>query len=201
MRFQTQRKGRSPERTMPHDGSMFGWETYKPAERLVSNRPGNGAHNMRRLAVLETNAADMSFLFTLDPASEQPPPSPRGTRDNSRPASHDVRFNRTWRTWGHTLVPGCDRQKSGRLTDQFSDVTRRRTTRHGRPDSATLSKLRRCFEEATSKSVPVPGTTRSIPSRSSRRGDICTSCMRCPRAAEGNDGYSDEPRPARSTTR
>jgi type IV secretion system protein TrbE len=31
--------------------------------------PGNSAHNLRRLAMLETNCADLSFLFTLDGGS------------------------------------------------------------------------------------------------------------------------------------
>ena len=48
-----------------HDGSLFE-ETYNLLNAWLSIVPGNGAHNLRRLAVLETNLADLSFLFTLD---------------------------------------------------------------------------------------------------------------------------------------
>ena len=48
-----------------HDGSLFE-ETYNLLNAWLSIVPGNGAHNLRRLALLETNLADLSFLFTLD---------------------------------------------------------------------------------------------------------------------------------------
>ncbi len=48
-----------------HDGSFFE-ETYNLLNAWLSVIPGNGAHNLRRLALLETNLADLSFLFTLD---------------------------------------------------------------------------------------------------------------------------------------
>src|SRR5205085_5041862 len=48
-----------------HDGSLFE-ETYNLLNAWLSTVPGNGAHNVRRLALLETNVADLSFLFTLD---------------------------------------------------------------------------------------------------------------------------------------
>jgi len=48
-----------------YDGSLFE-ETYNLLNAWLSIVPGNGAHNLRRLAVLETNLADLSFLFTLD---------------------------------------------------------------------------------------------------------------------------------------
>jgi type IV secretion system protein VirB4 len=48
-----------------HDGSLFD-ETYNLLNAWLAIVPGNGAHNLRRLAVLETNLADLSFLFTLD---------------------------------------------------------------------------------------------------------------------------------------
>jgi type IV secretion system protein VirB4 len=48
-----------------HDGSLFE-ETYNLLNAWLAIVPGNGAHNLRRLALLETNAADLSFLFTLD---------------------------------------------------------------------------------------------------------------------------------------
>jgi type IV secretion system protein VirB4 len=48
-----------------HDGSLFE-ETYNLLNAWLSIVPGNGAHNLRRLALVETNFADLSFLFTLD---------------------------------------------------------------------------------------------------------------------------------------
>jgi type IV secretion/conjugal transfer VirB4 family ATPase len=48
-----------------HDGSLFE-ETYNLLNAWLSVVPGNGAHNLRRLALLETHLADMSFVFTLD---------------------------------------------------------------------------------------------------------------------------------------
>lgn len=48
-----------------HDGT-FVEETYNLLNAWLSVVPGNGAHNLRRLALLETNCADLSFLFTLD---------------------------------------------------------------------------------------------------------------------------------------
>jgi type IV secretion/conjugal transfer VirB4 family ATPase len=48
-----------------HDGSLFE-ETYNLLNAWLSIVPGNSAHNLRRLAILETNLADLSFLFTLD---------------------------------------------------------------------------------------------------------------------------------------
>ena len=48
-----------------HDGRMFE-ETYNLLNAWLSMVPGNGAFNVRRLALLETNAADLSFLFTQD---------------------------------------------------------------------------------------------------------------------------------------
>ena len=48
-----------------HDGVFFE-ETYNLLNAWLSIVPGNGAHNLRRLALLETNLADLSFLFTLD---------------------------------------------------------------------------------------------------------------------------------------
>jgi type IV secretion system protein VirB4 len=48
-----------------HDGAFFE-ETYNLLNAWLSIVPGNGAHNLRRLALLETHAADLSFLFTID---------------------------------------------------------------------------------------------------------------------------------------
>ena len=48
-----------------HDGAFFD-ETYNLLNAWLSIVPGNGAHNLRRLALLETHAADLSFLFGVD---------------------------------------------------------------------------------------------------------------------------------------
>ena len=48
-----------------HDGSFFE-ETYNLLNAWLSVVPGNGAHNLRRLALMETNLADLSFLFNLE---------------------------------------------------------------------------------------------------------------------------------------
>jgi type IV secretion/conjugal transfer VirB4 family ATPase len=48
-----------------HDG-VFIDESYNLLNAWLSIVPGNSAHNVRRLALLETNYADLSFLFTLN---------------------------------------------------------------------------------------------------------------------------------------
>ena len=48
-----------------HDGTLV-QETYNLLNAWLATVPGNSAHNLRRVALLETNLADLSFLFTLD---------------------------------------------------------------------------------------------------------------------------------------
>jgi len=48
-----------------HDGSLVE-ETYNLLNAWLSIVPGNASYNLRRLALLETNGADLSFFFTLD---------------------------------------------------------------------------------------------------------------------------------------
>ena len=55
-----------------HDGAFIE-ETYNLLNAWLSVLPGNSAHNLRRLALLETNYADLSFLFTLDTGSKECP--------------------------------------------------------------------------------------------------------------------------------
>ncbi|MEZ5289842.1 MAG: hypothetical protein R2745_02055 [Vicinamibacterales bacterium] len=45
-----------------HDGAFFE-ETYNVLNAWLATVPGNGSHNLRRLALLETNLADLSFVF------------------------------------------------------------------------------------------------------------------------------------------
>jgi len=47
-----------------HDGTLSD-ETYNLLNAWLAVIPGNGAHNLRRLVLLNTNVADLSFLFTL----------------------------------------------------------------------------------------------------------------------------------------
>lgn len=44
-------------------------ESYNLLNAWLSVVPGNSAHNVRRLALLDTNLADLSFLFTIDRGS------------------------------------------------------------------------------------------------------------------------------------
>jgi type IV secretion/conjugal transfer VirB4 family ATPase len=53
-----------------HDGTLIE-ETYNLLNAWLSIVPGNRAHNLRRLALLETNCADLSFLFTLNGGSRR----------------------------------------------------------------------------------------------------------------------------------
>jgi type IV secretion/conjugal transfer VirB4 family ATPase len=46
-----------------HDGALFE-ESYNLLNSWLAVVPGNAAHNLRRLALLNTNAADLSLLFT-----------------------------------------------------------------------------------------------------------------------------------------
>ncbi len=90
-----------------HDGSLFD-ETYNLLNAWLGVVPGNSAHNLRRLALLETNLADLSFLFTLDPGA-------RVSRHLGREAlaifetPHHIpyAFNLHVEDVGHTLVLGA----------------------------------------------------------------------------------------------
>jgi hypothetical protein len=55
-----------------HDGA-FVEETYNVLNAWLGLMPGNHAHNLRRLALLDVNYADLSFLFTLDRGEAQSP--------------------------------------------------------------------------------------------------------------------------------
>ena len=51
-----------------HDGALYE-ESYNLLNAWLAVVPGNSAHNLRRLALLNTNVADLSFLFTLQTGS------------------------------------------------------------------------------------------------------------------------------------
>ena len=55
-----------------HDGAFID-ETYNLLNAWLAIVPGNSAHNLRRLPLLETNYADLSFLFTLDTGEPRSP--------------------------------------------------------------------------------------------------------------------------------
>ena len=63
-----------------HDGAFFD-ETYNLLNAWVGIVPGNGARNLRRMALLETHAADLSFLFGIDQGETGSPllPAPLAT--------------------------------------------------------------------------------------------------------------------------
>ena len=64
-----------------HDGAFID-ETYNLLNAWLAIVPGNSAHNLRRLPLLETNYADLSFLFTLDTGrAAQSAPERRGPGD------------------------------------------------------------------------------------------------------------------------
>jgi len=90
-----------------HDGGLFE-ETYNLLNAWLAIVPGNGAHNLRRFALLETNAADLSFLFTLDhgePASSHLRQEALAVFET--PHRTTYAFNLHVQDVGHTLVLGA----------------------------------------------------------------------------------------------
>lgn len=90
-----------------HDGSLFE-ETYNLLNAWLSVVPGNSAHNLRRLALLETNFADLSFLFTID-AGERVSPHLHREALAIFDTPHHVPYvyNLHVQDVGHTLVLGA----------------------------------------------------------------------------------------------
>jgi type IV secretion system protein TrbE len=90
-----------------HDGCFFE-ESYNLLNAWLSIVPGNGAHNLRRLAMLETNLGDLSFLFTLDRGERT---SPHLNREAlavfETPHQTAYAFNLHVQDVGHTLVLGA----------------------------------------------------------------------------------------------
>jgi type IV secretion system protein VirB4 len=89
-----------------HDGGFID-ETYNLLNAWVSIVPGNGAHSLRRLALLETHAADLSFLFSVDQgqAGSQLLKSPLATFEtpHKTPFSYHLHVQDV----GHTLALGA----------------------------------------------------------------------------------------------
>ena len=90
-----------------HDGTLVE-ETYNLLNAWLSIVPGNSAHNLRRLALLETNFADLSFLFTLDGGSRASTHL-RGDALAAFETRHQTAylFNLHVDDVGHTLVLGA----------------------------------------------------------------------------------------------
>lgn len=90
-----------------HDGSMFE-ETYNLLNAWLSIVPGNAACNLRRLALLENNLADLSFPFACDPGERV---SKHLGRDAlamfETPSKVPYAYNLHVDDVGHTLVLGA----------------------------------------------------------------------------------------------
>jgi type IV secretion system protein VirB4 len=90
-----------------HDGSLFE-ETYNLLNAWLAVVPGNSAHNLRRLAVLETNLADLSFLFTLDQGERVSPHLRKEALAIFETLHHTpYAYNLHHDDVGHTLVLGA----------------------------------------------------------------------------------------------
>jgi type IV secretion system protein VirB4 len=90
-----------------HDGSLVA-ETYNLLNAWLAVMPGNSAHNLRRLALLETNYADLSFLFTLDTGTRVSPHLGREALAVFETRHHTPYFfNLHVDDVGHTVVVGA----------------------------------------------------------------------------------------------
>ena len=90
-----------------HDGSFFE-ESYNLLNAWLAIIPGNRGHNLRRVALLETNVADLSLLFTFDQGD---PISSHLRREAlaifETPHATPYSFNLHVQDVGHTLVLGA----------------------------------------------------------------------------------------------
>src|SRR5204863_1663141 len=90
-----------------NDGTMVE-ETYNLLNAWLAIVPGNRAHNLRRLALLETNYADLSCLFSLDRGE---PTSAHLRREAlalfETPHQTPYFFNLHVQDVGHTVVLGA----------------------------------------------------------------------------------------------
>jgi type IV secretion/conjugal transfer VirB4 family ATPase len=90
-----------------HDGVLFD-ESYNLLNAWLSIVPGNGAYNVRRLTLLETNLADLSFLFTLDQGDRACPHLKREALAIFETPHHTTfALNLHVQDVGHTLVLGA----------------------------------------------------------------------------------------------
>jgi len=89
-----------------HDGAFID-ETYNLLNAWLSIVPGNGARSLRRLSMLETHAADLSFLFSVDHgvASSALLAEPVATLETPHRTPFDYHLHVD--DVGHTLVLGA----------------------------------------------------------------------------------------------
>jgi type IV secretion system protein TrbE len=89
-----------------HDGAFFD-ETYNLLNAWVSIVPGNGTRNLRRVALLETHAADLSFLFGVDQGQAGSPLLPAPLATFETPHHTPFAYHLHVEDVGHTLVLGA----------------------------------------------------------------------------------------------
>jgi type IV secretion system protein TrbE len=89
-----------------HDGAFFD-ETYNLLNAWVGIVPGNGARNLRRMALLETHAADLSFLFGIDQGEMGSPLLPAPLATFETPHQTPFAYHLHVQDVGHTLVLGA----------------------------------------------------------------------------------------------
>jgi type IV secretion system protein VirB4 len=90
-----------------HDGAVFE-ETYNCLNAWLATMPGNSAENVRRLTLLNTNCADLSFLFA-PPAGEKLSAHLGGACLAAMEAEHQALYhwNLHYGDVGHALVLGA----------------------------------------------------------------------------------------------
>jgi type IV secretion system protein VirB4 len=91
-----------------HDGALYD-ESYNLLNAWLAVIPGNGAHNVRRLPLLNTNVADLSFLFTLDAGHRTSPHLGGAEYLAAFETEHHTPYfwNLHVHDVGHTLVTGA----------------------------------------------------------------------------------------------
>lgn len=89
-----------------HDGAFFD-ESYNLLNAWASIVPGNGARNLRRLALLETHAADLSFLFGIDHGEAGSPLLAQPLAIFETPHQTPFAYHLHVHDVGHTLVLGA----------------------------------------------------------------------------------------------
>ena len=103
-----------------HDGALYE-ESYNLLNAWLAVVPGNASHNLRRLPLLNTNVADLSFLFTLahGRADERPPRRPRVPRRLRDRASDAVLLESALRRRRPHADPGRHRAAASRSSLNF----------------------------------------------------------------------------------
>src|SRR5262249_18451898 len=89
-----------------HDGAFFD-ETYNLLNAWLTIVPGNGAHNLRRIALLEPHAADLSFLFGFDQGRAGSPLLTTPLATFETPHNTPFAYHLHVEDVGHTLVLGA----------------------------------------------------------------------------------------------